>query len=111
MDALNIPEDMGVIIRTAGMGRDAEELQWDLDYLINLWDAIYKASQERAAPFLIYQESNLVVRATRDYLKADIGDIMVDNPEIFERMQKFMQQVAPQNLDKLKLNTDETPLF
>src|SRR3990170_772247 len=98
-------------VSTAGIGCSAEELQWDLDYLINLWDAIYKASQERAAPFLIYQESNLVVRATRDYLKADIGDIMVDNPEIHERMSKFMQQVAPQFLDKLKLYKDETPLF
>jgi len=111
MSQLKLPDDYSVIARTAGIGCSAEELQWDLDYLINLWDAIYKASQERAAPFLIYQESNLVVRATRDYLKADIGDIMVDNPEVYERMQKFMQQVAPQNLDKLKLYTDETPLF
>jgi ribonuclease E len=111
MSQLKLPDDYSVIARTAGIGCSAEELQWDLDYLINLWDAIYKAAQERAAPFLIYQESNLVVRATRDYLKADIGDIMVDNPEIFERMQKFMQQVAPQNLEKLKLYKDETPLF
>ncbi len=111
MGQLKLPDDYSVIARTAGIGRSAEELQWDLDYLINLWDAIYKAAQERAAPFLIYQESNLVVRATRDYLKADIGDILVDNPEIYERMQKFMQQVAPQNLDKLKLYKDETPLF
>ncbi|GAB4507812.1 MAG: hypothetical protein Tsb0026_04770 [Sulfuricaulis sp.] len=111
MSQLKLPDDYSVIARTAGIGRSAEELQWDLDYLIHLWDAIYKASQERAAPFLIYQESNLVVRATRDYLKADIGDIMVDNPEIHERMAKFMQQVAPQFLDKLKLYKDETPLF
>ncbi|MCR4345905.1 MAG: Rne/Rng family ribonuclease [Sulfuricaulis sp.] len=111
MGQLKLPDDYSVIARTAGIGRSAEELQWDLDYLINLWDAIYKASQERAAPFLIYQESNLVVRATRDYLKADIGDIMVDNPEIHERMLKFMQQVAPQFIDKLKLYKDETPLF
>ncbi len=111
MAQLKLPDDYSVIARTAGIGRSAEELQWDLDYLINLWDAIYKAAQERAAPFLIYQESNLVVRATRDYLKADIGDILVDNPEIYERMMKFMQQVAPQNIDKLKLYKDETPLF
>ena len=111
MGQLKLPDDYSVIARTAGIGRSAEELQWDLDYLINLWDAIYKAAQDRAAPFLIYQESNLVVRATRDYLKADIGDIMVDNPEIYERMKKFMEQVAPQNLDKLKLYQDETPLF
>ena len=111
MGQLKLPDDYSVIARTAGIGRSAEELQWDLDYLTHLWDAIYKASQERAAPFLIYQESNLVVRATRDYLKADIGDIMVDNPEIHERMLKFMQQVAPQFMDKLKLYKDETPLF
>jgi ribonuclease E len=111
MSQLKLPDDYSVIARTAGIGRSAEELQWDLDYLINLWDAIYKAAQERSAPFLIYQESNLVVRATRDYLKADIGEILVDNPEIHERMKKFIQQVAPQNADKLKLYKDETPLF
>ena len=111
MSQLKLPDDYSVIARTAGIGRSAEELQWDLDYLINLWEAIYKAAQERPAPFLIYQESNLVVRATRDYLKADIGEILVDNPEIHERMKKFMQQVAPQNIEKLKLYKDETPLF
>jgi len=111
MSQLKLPDDYSVIARTAGIGRSAEELQWDLDYLINLWDAIYKASQERAAPFLIYQESNLVVRATRDYLKTDIGEVLVDNPEIHERMTKFMQQVAPQFIDKLKLYKDETPMF
>ena len=111
MAQLKLPDDYSVIARTAGIGRSSEELQWDLDYLINLWDAIYKAAKERSAPFLIYQESNLVVRATRDYLKSDIGDILVDNAEIFERMKKFMQQVAPQNLEKLKLYKDETPLF
>jgi ribonuclease E len=111
MAQLKLPDDYSVIARTAGIGRSAEELQWDFDYLITLWDAIYKAAQDRPAPFLIYQESNLVVRATRDYLKADIGEIMVDNPEIFERMKKFMLQVAPQNMEKLKLYKDETPLF
>ncbi|BAV33668.1 ribonuclease E [Sulfuricaulis limicola] len=111
MSQLKLPDDYSVIARTAGIGRSAEELQWDLDYLINLWDAIYKASQERAAAFLIYQESNLVVRATRDYLKTDIGEVLVDNPEIHERMIKFMQQVAPQFIDKLKLYKDETPMF
>lgn len=111
MSQLKLPDDYSVIARTAGIGRSAEELQWDLDYLIHLWDAIYKAAQERTASFLIYQESNLVVRATRDYLKADIGEVLVDNQEIHERMVKFMQQVAPQFLDKLKLYKDETPLF
>jgi ribonuclease E len=108
---LKMPEDYSVIARTAGIGRSAEELQWDCDYLIALWDAISKAAAEKQAPFLIFQESNLVVRAIRDYLKADIGEILVDNPEIHERMSKFIQQVAPPALEKLKLYSDETPLF
>jgi len=108
---LNIPRDYSVIARTAGIGRGAEELQWDLDYLVALWDAISKAATERAAPFLIYQESNLVVRAVRDYLRPDIGEILVDSQDIYERMQKFVQQVAPQSADRLKLYQDETPLF
>lgn len=111
MAQLKIPDDYSLIARTAGIGRTAEELQWDLDYLIHLWDAITKAATERAAAFLIYQESNLVVRATRDYLRQDIGEVLVDNPEIYERMKKFMQQVAPQWLDRLKLYKDDIPLF
>jgi len=111
MAHLQVPDDYSLIARTAGIGRSPEELQWDLDYLIALWDAISKAASERAAPFLIYQESNLVVRAVRDYLRQDIGEILVDNPEIHERMTKFIQQVAPQWADKLKLYKDETPLF
>ena len=111
MSQLNIPQDYSVIIRTAGIGRSAEELQWDLDYLVHLGDAISKAATERPASFLIYQESNLVIRAIRDYLRSDIGEILIDNPEIFERAQRFMQQVMPQILSKLKLYQDETPLF
>ncbi len=111
MAQLKIPDDYAVIIRTAGIGKSAEELQWDLDYLIHLWDAISKAGAERPAPFLIYQESNLVIRAIRDYLRQDIGEILIDNPEIHERALKFMQQVMPQNLNRLKLYQDETPLF
>jgi len=111
MAQLNIPQDYSVIIRTAGIGRSAEELQWDLDYLVHLWDAISKAASEKPAPFLIYQESNLVIRAIRDYLRTDIGEILIDNPEIFERAQRFMSQVMPQNIGKLRQYTDETPLF
>src|SRR3972149_5656046 len=103
MAQLQVPDDYSLIARTAGIGRSAEELQWDLDYLINLWDAITKATADRAAPFLIYQESNLVVRATRDYLRQDIGEVLVDNPEIHERMKKFMERVVPQWLGRLKL--------
>ena len=111
MAQLQIPEDYAVIIRTAGIGKSAEELQWDLDYLIQLWTAISNAAEERSGPFLIYQESNLVIRAIRDYLRQDIGEILIDNPEIHERALKFMQQVMPQNLNRLKLYQDETPLF
>src|SRR3546814_8922513 len=78
MDALDIPDDMGVIIRTAGVGRDAEELQWDLDYLLRVWRAIADAALKKPACFLIYQESRLIIRALRDYMRADIGEILVD---------------------------------
>jgi ribonuclease E len=111
MSQLKVPEDYALIARTAGIGRSAEELQWDLDYLVATWDAISKAAAERSAPFLIYQESNLVVRAVRDYLRQDIGEVLVDNAEIFERMRKFVQQVAPQYIDRVRLYKDDTPLF
>ncbi|MHC1653822.1 ribonuclease E [Stenotrophomonas maltophilia] len=111
LDKLNIPDDMGVIIRTAGVGRDAEELQWDLDYLLNVWRAIADAALSKPAPFLIYQESRLIVRALRDYLRADIGEILVDTEEMYEHAREFMQQVMPQTLRKLKHYKDDIPLF
>jgi ribonuclease E len=111
MDALNIPDDMGVIIRTAGMGRDAEELQWDLDYLIQVWKAISQAALSKPSPFLIYQESRLIIRALRDYMRPEIGEVLVDTDEIFEQAQDFMQLVMPHNLRKLKMYKDDIPLF
>jgi len=111
MDKLAIPDDMGVIIRTAGVGRDAEELQWDLDYLLSVWKAIAEAALTKPAPFLIYQESRLIIRALRDYMRADIGEILVDTPEMYAEAQEFVQQVMPHNLRKLKHYTDDTPLF
>ncbi len=111
LDKLDIPDDMGVIIRTAGVGRDAEELQWDLDYLLQTWRAIAEAALSKPAPFLIYQESRLIIRALRDYLRADIGEILVDTPELYADAQEFMQQVMPQSLRKLKHYTDDIPLF
>jgi len=111
MDALNIPDDMGVIIRTAGVGRDAEELQWDLDYLLQVWKTIAEAALTKPAPFLIYQESRLIVRALRDYLRADIGEILVDTEELHETAHEFMSQVMPQSLRKLKHYKDDIPLF
>jgi len=111
MDALAIPEDMGVIIRTAGVGRDAEELQWDLDYLLQVWKSVAEAALTKPAPFLIYQESRLIIRALRDYMRPDIGEILVDTPEMYVEARDFVEQVMPHNLRKLKEYTDDTPLF
>ncbi len=111
MHNLDIPEGMGLIVRTAGMGRSIEELQWDLEYLLHLWDAIQKAAAERAAPFLVYQESNVIIRALRDYLRAEIGEILVDDPKIYEQAHDFMSQVMPNYLHKLKLYQEDIPLF
>ncbi|WP_421570270.1 ribonuclease E [Stenotrophomonas sp. PD6] len=111
LDKLDIPDDMGVIIRTAGVGRDAEELQWDLDYLLQVWKSIAEAALTKPAPFLIYQESRLIVRALRDYLRADVGEILVDTQELYDTAREFMQQVMPQTLRKLKHYTDDIPLF
>ena len=111
MSSLDIPDGMGLIVRTAGVGRSQEELQWDMDYLLHLWKAIETASTQKKAPFLIYQESNIIIRALRDYLRADIGEILVDNSTVHRQAQDFMQQVMPQNLNKLKLYQDNIPLF
>jgi ribonuclease E len=111
MDKLVIPDDMGVIIRTAGMGRDAEELQWDLDYLLQVWRAITTAALSKPSPFLIYQESRLIIRALRDYLRNDVGEILIDAEEVYEDARAFVEQVMPQNLRKLKRYTETTPLF
>ena len=111
MSAMDIPEGMGVIVRTAGVGRGTEELQWDLDYLVTLWGAITKAGEDKPAPFLIYQESNVIIRALRDYLRKDITEILIDSQEVHDKARAFMKQVMPHNLTKLKLYEDPTPLF
>ena len=108
---LDITSGMGVIVRTAGVGRRAEELQWDLDYLRSLWDAILKAADEHTAPFLIYQESNVIIRALRDHMSTDVGEIIVDSKQVFNDATVFMQTVMPHNLKKLKLYEDHVPLF
>ena len=108
---LELPDGMGVIARTAGVGRTAEELQWDVNYLVELWEAMTKATSERKGPFLVYQESNIIIRALRDYLRPDIGEIVVDNPEIYQQAMDFMQAVMPQLQNKLKLYSDTIPLF
>ena len=111
MAALEIPEGMGLIVRTAGVGKSIEELQWDLDYLLHLWSSIEQASKERTAPFLIYQESNVIIRALRDYLRSDIGEVLIDGEATYEEARSFMQQVMPHNLHKLKFYQDHVPLF
>lgn len=111
MSALELPKDMGTILRTAGVGKSVEELQWDLDYLVQLWTSIETASTERAAPFLIYQESNLITRAIRDYFRNDINEIIIDEEKIFKDAQDFMSHVMPHNIDKIKLYSDSVPLF
>ena len=111
MGALNLPEGMGLIVRTAGVGRNAEELQWDLDYLLQLWTAISKSAQERSAPFLIYQERNVIIRAIRDHFRADVKEILIDDLEVFQTVHEFMQQIMPHNIGKLKHYQDDTPLF
>ncbi|MDH5784929.1 MAG: ribonuclease E [Chromatiales bacterium] len=111
MSQLDIPQDMGVIVRTAGVGKSAEELQWDLDYLLQVWSAIEGAAAERRAPFLIYQESNVVIRSIRDYLRTDINEIIIDDETVYNQAKEFMSTVMPQNLNKLKLYQDRVPLF
>ncbi len=111
LSQLAVPTEHALIARTAGIGKTLEELQWDLDYLLQLWKAIESASAERAAPFLIYQESNLVVRAIRDYLRNDIAEIIIDDAGVYDRATRFMQQVMPHNLAKLKQYQDNVPLF
>jgi len=111
MDNLQIPEGMGAIVRTAGVGRTPEELQWDVNNLVDVWNAIQQASDSRPSPFLIYQESKAILRALRDYLSDDIGEILIDNREIFEEAQEYMQRFMPGNIRKLKFYDDHVPLF
>lgn len=111
MSGLETPKNMGVIVRTAGVGRSTEELQWDLDYLLQFWESITSASKDRPAPFLIYQESNVIIRAIRDYLRQDIGEVLVDAPLVFEDVLNFVRSVMPAYESKIRLYQDETPLF
>ncbi len=111
MSSLEIPDGMGLIVRTAGVGKSAEELQWDLDYLIHLWSAIETSAEERSAPFLIYQESNVIIRSIRDYLRRDIGEIVIDHPEVHAEAKEFIGQVMPHYLTRIRLYQDEVPLF
>jgi len=108
---VEIPSGMGAIVRTAGVGRSAEELQWDLNYLLSIHQAIESVVDTHDKPFLIYQESNVIIRALRDHLREDIGEIIIDDPEVFNDAKKFVEQVMPHNVNKLKLYEDSVPLF
>ncbi|MBK7079271.1 MAG: Rne/Rng family ribonuclease [Betaproteobacteria bacterium] len=109
--SLEVPPGMSVIARTAGIGRSPEELQWDLNYLLQLWRAIEDASKLTGGAFLIYQESSLVIRAIRDYFHPDIGELLIDTEAIFEQAQQFMSHVMPANVQRVKLYKDDVPLF
>ena len=111
MDRLEVPASTSLIARTAGIGRSFEELQWDLNYLLQLWGAIEGAANSQKGAFLIYQESSLVIRAIRDYFHADIGEILIDTDDVFEQAQQFMAHVMPANVGRVKRYRDDVPLF
>ncbi|MDO4626106.1 MAG: ribonuclease E [Pasteurellaceae bacterium] len=111
LSSLDVPDDVGLIVRTAGVGKSPEELQWDLKVLLHHWDAIKKASESRPAPFLIHQESDVIVRAIRDYLRRDISEILIDNPKIYEKAKAHIKLVRPDFLNRVKLYQGEVPLF
>ena len=111
MDQLEVPSGMSLIARTAAIGRSAEELQWDLNYLLQLWQAIEGAAQGQKGAFLIYQEGSLVIRAIRDYFQPEIGEILIDTDDIFEQASQFMAHVMPGNVAKVKRYNDDVPLF
>ena len=108
---LQLPEGMSAIVRTNGLGRSAEELQWDANTLVETWATISAASKEKAAPLLVFQESNCMIRTLRDSLRDDIGEVLVDSPEAFGQAREYLQHVMPQALPKLKLYQDTIPLF
>ena len=111
LKAIEMPEGMGAIVRTAGVGRSDEELQWDLDYLLQVWEAIKASAIQRPAPFLIYQESNTIIRALRDHFSNEVGEILIDDEAAFQEAREFIERVMPHNLRKLKLYHDAVPLF
>ncbi|HEX5125340.1 MAG TPA: Rne/Rng family ribonuclease, partial [Rhodocyclaceae bacterium] len=111
LDSLEVPNGMSMIARTAAIGHAAEELQWDLNYLLQLWRAIDGAAQSQSGAFLIYQEGSLVIRAIRDYFQPDIGEILIDTDEVYEQARTFMEHVMPANVGRVKRYRDDVPLF
>ncbi len=111
LSKLDLPKGMGLIVRTAGVGKAYEELEWDLSVLLHHWKAISDAAESRSAPFLIHQETNLILRAIRDYLRRDIGEVLIDRPKTFESVKKHIEIVRPDFLSKIKLYNSDVPLF
>ena len=111
LSSLDVPEGIGLIVRTAGVGKSPEELQWDLKVLLHHWEAIKQASESRPAPFLIHQESDVIVRAIRDYLRRDIGEILIDSPKVYEKAKAHIKLVRPDFINRVKLYQGEVPLF
>ncbi len=111
LSKLDLPKGMGLIVRTAGVGKAYEELEWDLNVLLHHWKAISDAAESRSAPFLIHQETNLILRAIRDYLRRDIGEVLIDRPKTFESVKKHIEVVRPDFLNKIKLYSSDVPLF
>ncbi|WP_038054624.1 Rne/Rng family ribonuclease [Thioalkalivibrio sp. ALJ1] len=111
LSGLNMPEGMGVIARTAGVGRSTEELQWDLDYMTALWAAVTEAAEKAKAPALIHQESNVIIRALRDHMRNDVGEVIIDDNDVYQQAEEFVRLVMPNSLRKLKRYDDPVPLF
>ncbi|NQZ23801.1 MAG: ribonuclease E, partial [Colwellia sp.] len=111
LSKLDLPKGMGLIVRTAGVGKDYEELDWDLNVLLHHWKAISEAAESKPAPFLIHQETNVILRAIRDYLRRDIGEVLIDRPKTFESVKKHIEVVRPDFLNKIKLYNNDVPLF
>lgn len=111
MSGLELPQGMGLIVRTAGVGKSAEELEWDLKVLLNHWQAVKEAAAANPAPFLIHQESNVIARAIRDYLRRDIGEILIDSEKVFKRAQEHIKLVRPDFVSRIKFYDGEVPLF
>ena len=111
LSALEVPAGMGLIVRTAGVGKSREELQWDLDYLLKLWRAIETAANERSGPFLVYQESNVVIRAIRDYFDKDVNEILIDDEKVYQQARDFIAQVMPESAGRVRRYEGRVPLF
>ena len=111
LSALEVPAGMGLIVRTAGVGKSAEELQWDLDYLLKLWRAIETAVDERTGPFLVYQESDVIIRAIRDYFSKDVSEILIDDEDVYRQAQDFITQVMPESAGRVRRYEGQVPLF